>query len=524
MVTEPSRKRKRTQSPSASSNDSLATTGGRSSPSSPTSPTSTDLQNTPYHVKAIVSTTTSTTVDPNATKSSSGAKYHCNYCKKDISNKVRIKCAHCQDFDLCVDCFFVGVETALHKNNHAYRVMDDLSAPLYTAKWSADEELLLLEGIEQFGLGNWVDIAEHVGTKNRFECEFHYWTTYIDVPTFPVPPPRTQVSDEPVITSNEVRKNDEGMLLWLDRLNPKKQEKKRKVISSKLANLGTELGFMPLRNDFVEKEFENEAEEMLAEMEITENDSEEERQRKLRLLQVYDYILDEREKRKKFALDRGIIADWKKISSEDKKRPRSELELCEKYRKFARFLTPDKFSSLMESVLEERRITRRIEQLQNYRKAGIMALEQGEQGSSSGSKKTTTSITSVNMLSSNLGKSAYCYSSKPKNQSSRYRADYEGAFDIRFYPGAELLSQRERDLCTDIKLAPRSYMVIKDTISREGFRLNHMGLILTKKMACDFFCSQTAEEANEGTTVSGLDRAQVGLVYDFMVVSHLLTI
>jgi transcriptional adapter 2-alpha len=63
-----------------------------------------------------------------------------------------------------------------------------MSAPIYTTKWGADEELLLLEGIEMFGLGNWVDCAEHVGTKNKFECEYHYWSTYVDVDTFPLPP------------------------------------------------------------------------------------------------------------------------------------------------------------------------------------------------------------------------------------------------------------------------------------------------------------------------------------------------
>ena len=61
--------------------------------------------------------------------------YHCNYCQKDITNIVRIKCAVCQDFDLCLDCFSVGVEISPHQNNHAYRVMDSLSFPLYQPDW-----------------------------------------------------------------------------------------------------------------------------------------------------------------------------------------------------------------------------------------------------------------------------------------------------------------------------------------------------------------------------------------------------
>lgn len=54
-----------------------------------------------------------------------GASYHCDYCRKDISNTIRIKCAHslCPDFDLCVECFSVGVEIQQHKNDHPYYVI-----------------------------------------------------------------------------------------------------------------------------------------------------------------------------------------------------------------------------------------------------------------------------------------------------------------------------------------------------------------------------------------------------------------
>ncbi|GMP66557.1 hypothetical protein CsSME_00026867 [Camellia sinensis var. sinensis] len=52
------------------------------------------------------------------------ALYHCNYCNKDISGMIRIKCVMCPDFDLCVECFSVGAELNPHKSNHPYRVMD----------------------------------------------------------------------------------------------------------------------------------------------------------------------------------------------------------------------------------------------------------------------------------------------------------------------------------------------------------------------------------------------------------------
>ncbi|GAQ80026.1 histone acetyltransferase complex component [Klebsormidium nitens] len=115
------------------------------------------------------------------------AQYHCNYCKKDISGCVRIKCAECPDFDLCLECFSVGAEITPHKNDHKYRVMEILDFPLLNPAWTVDEEILVLEGIEMFGFGNWADVADHVGTKSKGSCQEHYTSIYINSPFFPLP-------------------------------------------------------------------------------------------------------------------------------------------------------------------------------------------------------------------------------------------------------------------------------------------------------------------------------------------------
>ena len=65
-------------------------------------------------------------------------------------------------YDSCVECFAAGAALFPHRPGHAYRVVDDLSFPLYDPKWGADEELLLLEGISMFGLGSWGAVADHV--------------------------------------------------------------------------------------------------------------------------------------------------------------------------------------------------------------------------------------------------------------------------------------------------------------------------------------------------------------------------
>ena len=208
------------------------------------------------------------------------------------SNVVRVKCAECSEVDLCVECFSgkkpffsmlfcywmpteflkqhcllsctrhfflaltwnypvlfiyfivtVGVEPHPHKANHSYHVIDNLSFPILSHDWGADEELLLLESVETYGLGNWTEVrdhfqtiilcnnttdthttatkrptkksplcnngstevwfqfylpaaapppprmqvAEHVGTKSKLQCHKHYFDFYVNSPTSPLP-------------------------------------------------------------------------------------------------------------------------------------------------------------------------------------------------------------------------------------------------------------------------------------------------------------------------------------------------
>lgn len=70
----------------------------------------------------------------------------CSYCFRDLSSQFMVHCAECECFQLCSDCFSVGVELSPHKNTHSYRIVDNLDFPVLTKDWTALEELLLLEG------------------------------------------------------------------------------------------------------------------------------------------------------------------------------------------------------------------------------------------------------------------------------------------------------------------------------------------------------------------------------------------
>merc|ERR1711963_899735 len=57
-------------------------------------------------------------------------KYDCNYCQEDIPG-LRVKCADCPDFDLCLPCFCCGAQIGKHKNTHRYLFMNNGGFPIF---------------------------------------------------------------------------------------------------------------------------------------------------------------------------------------------------------------------------------------------------------------------------------------------------------------------------------------------------------------------------------------------------------
>jgi hypothetical protein len=84
--------------------------------------------------------------------------------------------------------------------------------------------------------------------------------------------------------------------------------RKEQEIREKLASLpGAEVaGYMPLREDF-DTEHNNDAEQLLVDMEFLADDHPSERLMKLKVIEIYNQRLNERDERKKFVIERGII-------------------------------------------------------------------------------------------------------------------------------------------------------------------------------------------------------------------------
>ncbi|KAJ0247271.1 SWI/SNF complex subunit SWI3D [Hirschfeldia incana] len=99
-------------------------------------------------------------------------EYHCNSCSADCSRK-RYHCPTQADYDLCTECFDNG-KFSSDMSSSDFILMDSAEAPgVGSGKWTDQETLLLLEGLEIF-TENWNEIAEHVATKTKAQCMLHF--------------------------------------------------------------------------------------------------------------------------------------------------------------------------------------------------------------------------------------------------------------------------------------------------------------------------------------------------------------
>jgi transcriptional adapter 2-alpha len=265
---------------------------------------------------------------------------------QNITGMPRIKCADCENFDLCMNCFAAGNEVAPHKNSHAYRVVDNIAFPLFHKDWTAEEELLLLEGIETYGVGNWRDVSDHVGSKDKTTCENHYINTYLKSQNKPLP---VLLGKDGSNQADEGAEDDTepGAVMTCDQKNSSSSELDSLPNIKKHNDLA---GFMPLRGDF-DVEHDNDAELILADMEFLPDDHPSETELKLKIIEIYNSKLDERARRKKFVLERNLL-DYKKHQAVERRRPKDERELVTSMRCFSRFHSAEQHERFVEGELD----------------------------------------------------------------------------------------------------------------------------------------------------------------------------
>lgn len=436
-------------------------------------------------------------------------RFHCDYCGRDLSSAIRARCAVCPDYDSCLDCFSVGATLNPHLPDHPYRLIQVTSECAFQQGWGADEEEKLLEGLELYGVGNWEEVAKLIGTKNASETEKHYMRVYLQSSIAPLPDPTKMLPSDKECQSE----NSELDPKTLRVMHMHQQE--------------DAAGFMSKRGDFV-YEWDNEAEEILGDIEIGVDESRREQSLKLRILEIYCHKLDERERRKKFVIERGFT-NVKVRQEIEKKRSKDEKELREKLRVFARYRSQEEFDKFIAGLLEERRLRVDLEAHYAARLAGAATLAessriiaasqrngkprsessaaneevkakpptpvsqsnrnrtarkglaQGTPSSMSESRSVeeaaaaaaATSASGTSNLSSTV-KNSTTPTSQADGRDRAAKGSLQNDVELELMPGAELLSVAELALCSSLKLSPHQYLIVKEAMIRESARVGYL--------------------------------------------------
>ena len=181
--------------------------------------------------------------------------------------------------------------------------------------------------------------------------------------------------------TNTKEEADKLREVWIKKHTNKRSTFRDPVFPPRLEDIkvmkGCELsGYMPRRGDF-DVEYENEAENILADMEFSPNDHPAERALKLQIIRIYNSKLDAREQRKKFLIDYNLL-DYRANQLAEQKLQPDERDLMQRMRLFARFHSPEEHTALMKNALKSLELRKKIALLQFYRRMGITSLVEAE--------------------------------------------------------------------------------------------------------------------------------------------------
>lgn len=493
-----------------------------------------------------------------------GTKYHCDVCSVDVTSTVRISCAHssCHEYDLCVPCFAAGESTKNHDpRTHPFSVIEQNSVPIYAPDWGADEELLLLEGAEIYGLGSWADIADHIGGyRNKDEVRDHYIDTYVNSSNFPLP----ELADPKDKSLQEEISKEEFQARKKRRIEERKEAAKaappatpKQKPTASVPACHEVQGYMPGRLEF-ETEFANDAEEAVQHMQFepgnglnANGEMDPEMELKMIVKDIYNARLTARTERKKILFEHNLL-EYRKNAALDKKRTKEEKDLLNKAKPFARMMNRDDFEDFSKGLEYEHNLRLAIAQLQEWRTMGIGNLKSGEKYEQEKLQRAQRAITQ--------GQFDRFASSRPKPQQPEVPTaatqltlpelplrlqqngkstsaepppvlnDFDKAFASNNLNGTatpqpvktkfvvppinglapwklendkaadlHLLNKEEIELCNILHLQPKPYLVIKEHLLKEAMK---QGGSLKKK---------------DARTMCKIDVAKSSRVYDFMV-------
>eukprot|EP00177_Eucheuma_denticulatum_P007769 GFKZ01014129.1.p1 GENE.GFKZ01014129.1~~GFKZ01014129.1.p1 ORF type:complete len:1178 (-),score=186.35 GFKZ01014129.1:466-3999(-) len=299
----------------------------------------------------------------------------CAHCNRPLSiQPAYIRCAEpaCKSLPLCADCFSVGAyDIHPHQHTHPYRVVERVADQIYAKDWAAHEEERLLHALCEHGPYHWKDIADYVRSKTPAKCERHYHHVYLDGPCAPLPSEITAASPDVIAEPPSPAAGCDGKKVPADGNKHAANNAHERTVKPGV-KAGVLEGYMPLRGDF-DVEWDDEAENLVADLSIGPNETEEELELKMRLLENYDQRLARRDAVKHILFDHNLL-DFTSHKIGGSRTAKDEKELAARLKVFARLLHCDVYAAVQESVTNIYRMSREVHRLGQARDAGVHRL------------------------------------------------------------------------------------------------------------------------------------------------------
>ncbi|KAJ5607951.1 SAGA complex subunit (Ada2) [Penicillium hordei] len=494
-----------------------------------------------------------------------GTKFHCDVCSIDVTSTVRISCSHltCPEYDLCVPCFSAGKNSKNHDPaTHPFQVIEQNSVPIFQDDWGADEELLLLEGAEIYGLGSWADIADHIGGyRSKDEVRDHYYDTYVKSVNFPL---ATRADPDDRSLQDSISKED-FQTRKKRRIEERKDAAKaappttpKQKPTASVPACHEVQGYMPGRLEF-ETEFLNDAEEAVQHMTfepgagLNENgEPDAETELKMTVVDIYNSRLTARTERKKILFEHNLL-EYRKNTALDKKRSKEERDLLSKAKPLARMMNCKDFEDVNKGLEYEHNLRLAISQLQEWRQMGIGDLKAGEKFEQDKQQRVQRMLPqgSFDRFASNRPKQAQLTETPaaaiqlttpelplrlqkaanphaPADPADEPLNDFDRAFavdgdapppqptktkyvvpplsgmpswklDNDTAADFHLLTKEEAEVCNVLRLMPKPYLVVKETLLKEAMK---QGGNLKKK---------------DARLICKIEGTKTSRIYDFMV-------
>lgn len=156
-------------------------------------------------------------------------------------------------------------------------------------------------------------------------------------------------------------------------------------------------------------------------------------------------------------IDRGLL-DLKRQNHLDRTRSAEEKEIYNLMKIFARFQTEEEHEKLVQNIVRERNLRRRIEELKAYKELNLKTFEEVEQFLLEKRKKDEQYLKRTESL-----KNIYQQESKfsKRNRFNREEEELQGR-------GRGSFTDLENRLCERVGLKPHEYLLLKEVLIRES--------------------------------------------------------